>query len=154
MFWKYQSLFAVKISLFLFLGNLRKTPDEPLEICSRSAAKAVPNFAKFPVNFPVLREWGGRPVRSGLPHQPTSPPWVSPRATVRARPPFFVRVLGAFAGLPTTSHRDPHSLWASTGPISPQGPLGGWHRAGIIIAVCRPFRGWRFGTLQKRAAVQ
>jgi hypothetical protein len=67
-FWKYQSLFIEKISLFLFLGNLRKNPDEPLEICSGSAAKAV-NFAKFPVKFPVSREWRSEtgPICTGSP---------------------------------------------------------------------------------------
>jgi hypothetical protein len=54
-FWNYQSLFVVEISLFLLLGNSRKTSDEPLGIRSGRAAKAV-NFAKFPVKFPVSRE--------------------------------------------------------------------------------------------------
>jgi hypothetical protein len=72
-FWKYQSLFIEKISLFLFLGNLRKNPDEPLEICSGSAAKAV-NFAKFPVKFPVSREWRSEtgPICTGSPANQSS----------------------------------------------------------------------------------
>ena len=70
-FWKYQSLFAVKISLLLILGNLRRNDDEPLGICSGNGL-TLPKFAKFPVKFPVSRECGRRLVRSALARQPTS----------------------------------------------------------------------------------
>ena len=67
-FWKYQSLFAGKISLFLILGNSPKNLDDPLEICSSNGFN-IPPFAKFPVKFPVSREWRSEtgPICTGSP---------------------------------------------------------------------------------------
>ncbi len=55
-FGKFQSLFAVKISLLLILGKLPRNDDEPRGICSGNGLN-LPEFAKFPVKFPVSREW-------------------------------------------------------------------------------------------------
>ena len=126
MFWKYQSLFVVKISLLLILGNLRRNDDEPLGICSGSGLN-LPEFAKFPVKFPVSREMDRRLVRSALCRQPTSPPCFAESGGPRTAPLFRAR-FGGFRGLKMQRRltRDPHgpSLWASTGPISPHGRSG------------------------------
>jgi hypothetical protein len=68
LFLNYQSLFEVKISLFLTPGNWSKKPDDLLEICSGSTGKTE-NFAKFPVKFPVSRELRSEtgPICTGSP---------------------------------------------------------------------------------------
>ena len=67
-FLAYQSLLSVKISLFLIVGNLAKNLDDQVEICSASACIPV-DSAKFPVKFPVSREWRAEtgPICTGSP---------------------------------------------------------------------------------------
>src|SRR5260221_11642654 len=41
-----------------------------IRVCSATADRIEPKFAKFPVKFPVCREFCGRPVRSAMCRQP------------------------------------------------------------------------------------
>ena len=59
-------------SLFSCLGNCERNG------CGTAVSRRIglswgPKFAKFPVKFPVSREFGGRPARSALHRQPGSP---------------------------------------------------------------------------------
>jgi hypothetical protein len=63
------SLFFELFSLLIFLGNCAKKRCNTAASCSTSVAQR-PENAKFPVKFPVSREFAWRRVRSALRRQP------------------------------------------------------------------------------------
>ena len=78
--------------------------------------------------------------------QPTRPTFCFAESGGPRTALFFVRVLGAFAGLnsndvwPNETHAARLLGRALGASISPQGRSGVWRRAGTIIAVCGPVR--------------
>ena len=67
-----KSLFARIFSLLTFLGNCLRSDCSTAGSCYESGSWRS-ETAKFPVKFPVSREFSRRRVRSALRRQPTSP---------------------------------------------------------------------------------
>jgi hypothetical protein len=67
-----KSLFLEIFSLLIFAGNCPRSGCSTAASCYEIASRS-PNNAKFPVKFPVSREFAWRRVRSALRRQPGSP---------------------------------------------------------------------------------
>jgi hypothetical protein len=71
LFWLEKSLFCKKDSPLIWVGNSTRSPCSTGASCCGGSGMR-PKIAKFPVKFPVSREFARRQVRSALRRQPGS----------------------------------------------------------------------------------